>query len=237
MRKSEQTDQLTASLAKAQGEMKAAELDMVNPFYNSKYSSLQAVINAAKKPLADNGLAVSQVLDEGKKNLKLYTYLLHESGQFLCSRAKINIPENAKNKTQALGSELTYIRRYSYAGIIGMSSDVDDDANATQQKPQNQAANGNGKKKGHTSGDYKNWINTLLPEGKKYANVAHLRNAIRKHCKMAEFNWPEKYDEESWQEAVKLGKELVEIVTADQTPEQETLIEAEPETPNHYLED
>ena len=54
--------------------------------------------------------------------------LMHESGEFVAERILIPLTEEkGKSKVQSAGSTLTYLRRYSWASILGMYSDEDSD--------------------------------------------------------------------------------------------------------------
>ena len=54
--------------------------------------------------------------------------LAHESGEFVAERILIPLTEEkGKSKVQSAGSTLTYLRRYSWASILGMYSDEDSD--------------------------------------------------------------------------------------------------------------
>ena len=54
--------------------------------------------------------------------------LTHESGEFIAERILIPLTEEkGKSKVQSAGSTLTYLRRYSWASILGMYSDEDSD--------------------------------------------------------------------------------------------------------------
>lgn len=76
--------ELFTALAKAQGEIENAKKDTANDFFKSKYADLASVINAAKKPLADNGLSILQLTQiDANGNLILITQLSHSSGQFI----------------------------------------------------------------------------------------------------------------------------------------------------------
>ena len=76
--------ELFTALAKAQGEIENAKKDTANDFFKSKYADLASVINAAKKPLADNGLSILQLTEiDANGNLILITQLSHSSGQFI----------------------------------------------------------------------------------------------------------------------------------------------------------
>ena len=60
--------------------------------------------------------------------------LAHESGEFVAERILIPLTEEkGKSKVQSAGSTLTYLRRYSWASILGMYSDEDSDGSSPVQ--------------------------------------------------------------------------------------------------------
>ena len=121
---SEQINELAAALAKAQGSMRVAVFDRVNPHFRNKYASLASTLDAIRKPLSDNGLSITQITTMRDGAFLLVTTLRHASGQWVVS--EYPLPINAK--PQELGSALTYARRYSVASLINIASDDDDDA-------------------------------------------------------------------------------------------------------------
>jgi ERF superfamily len=121
---SEFTGDLTKALSKAQGEMKAATFNKVNPHFKNKYADLAAIIDAIRKPLADNGLAWTQSMERTELGLFLVTRL-HLGEQWISSNHPL---PNGGVTPQAFGSALTYARRYSLSAICGMAADEDEDA-------------------------------------------------------------------------------------------------------------
>lgn len=219
--RSEQINELAQALSKAQGEMKPASKSGKNPHFKSNYSTMQDLINASKSPLSTNGLSVTQITSEVDAGVLLETYLMHTSGQWLQSEMLL---KPMKDGPQALGSALTYARRYCYESILGMSGIPDDDAEQAEQKqkPQQQT-NGNGQKKKHTANDFKIWVNDQLPESERYSHIAHLRNSIRKESGIDNFDWPDPFDTDSWKQIVEWGKAIVErkaeLATQETLPE------------------
>lgn len=131
MKTSEQINELSAALAKAQGEIKGALKDSSNPFFKSTYADLGSVWDACRGPLSKNGLAIIQVPDFTEAgNMVLYTMLTHSSGQYIQSSYLI-IP--VKNDPQGMGSAISYARRYSLAAMVGIYQ-VDDDGNVASCK-------------------------------------------------------------------------------------------------------
>ena len=120
---------LAVALAKAQAAFPAISRDKeVNTgSYKFKYAPLESIIAATRGPLGDNGLAVSQLVDEDV----LVTMLLHESGAVLSARTTIP----AVKDIQALGSAITYLRRYALTSILGISAEDDDDGNRGKGNP------------------------------------------------------------------------------------------------------
>ena len=123
--KSESIDKLAQALSKAQSEMKGAEKKSTNPFFNSGYADLHTVIEASVPYLTKYGLSVIQG-NEGKPGeFYVTTMLLHSSGQWVKSRLKMPIE---KATAQAIGSTITYGRRYGLSAICGIAQ-YDDDGN------------------------------------------------------------------------------------------------------------
>ena len=129
--RSDEINELALALAKAQSELKPAIKDGKNPHLKNSYATLDSIIQTARKPLANNGLSFTQLLQQGDLGLSLETFLLHSSGQWLQSEVLITPASGNKgiNEMQALGSALTYMKRYALAAILGISVDDDDDGN------------------------------------------------------------------------------------------------------------
>lgn len=93
------------------------------------YATLAAITEATSAALSNNGLAIIQEahLDEG--GVTIETTLLHESGATM-QFAALTMPLTDR-KPQAVGSAITYGRRYALAAICGLAPD-DDDGQAAQ---------------------------------------------------------------------------------------------------------
>jgi hypothetical protein len=134
--KSDQINELACALAKAQSEILGASKDSSNPFFKSKYADLSSVWDACRIALTKNGLCVSQMVEPGDNGEILCTMLIHASGQWLSSTMPIKVRSDGKggpNELQALGSTLTYLRRFSLAAIVGVApADEDDDGQTSQ---------------------------------------------------------------------------------------------------------
>ena len=132
MKHSEQINEIGASLALAQLQMKGAKKDSANPFFKSKYADLAAVSAACMDALNECGIAVVQApstMPEGTVSVE--TMLLHKSGQWM-SETVTGKPKD--DGPQALGSVITYLRRYALAAFAGVAPEDDDGEAAEGRK-------------------------------------------------------------------------------------------------------
>ena len=135
MNQSSSIQNLATALAKAQAEMPVAVFDAANPFLKSKYASLGAVIQSSRPILAKYNLSLIQfpisqpAIPPAVDLVGIESILSHASGEFISERILIPlVEEKGKSRVQTAGSVLTYLRRYSWASILGMYSDEDNDA-------------------------------------------------------------------------------------------------------------
>jgi hypothetical protein len=140
--KSESIKDLAAALSKAQGAFDHAKKDVKNEFFKSKYADLASCIDAAKKPLSENGLSVVQTIDFEESGMFLVTTLMHCSGEWIEGRYPIR---PLKTDPQSVGSATSYARRYCFCAITGIAADDDDgnsaSGNSTIQNKQQDPVN------------------------------------------------------------------------------------------------
>lgn len=169
---SEQLNELGLALAKAQGEMLIAGKDHKNPFFKSNYADFATLVRASRPALTKHGLSVIQRVFTNDANIEmLHTMLLHSSGQYIESRVKI---APVKQDAQSLGSCVTYLKRYCYAAIVGITAaDEDDDG---------EAASGHGKDVvKHQSPAPKHWNEPISLD-----QLTELEYALKDHPEICE---------------------------------------------------
>jgi hypothetical protein len=129
MNKSESITKLAAALGKFHGAMGKVGKDSVNPHFRNKYASLSNIIEAVTPHLNAAGLTIIQMpTTEG-----LNTMLLHESGEYISSVSAIAAKDPMN--PQAVGSAITYARRYALGSVLLLNIDEDDDATAATVPP------------------------------------------------------------------------------------------------------
>ena len=148
MEQSESVAALAKALAAAQGELSSVPTNKANPAFNSHYADLGAMWEAARPILAKHSLSITQTFEPAPENwIAITTTISHASGEWrsgtlhmpaqkIPTKAEINAA--AKSGTlppmpvtpHSVGSAITYARRYSLGAILGMVTEIDDDANS-----------------------------------------------------------------------------------------------------------
>lgn len=107
--------------------------DSTNPHFHSNYASLDGIMHAIREPLRDVGLFIEQttkVADNG--DMILVTTLSNSDGSLSTSELALIME---KKTAHALGSSLTYGRRYAICLALNLvEQDSDDDGNSATKK-------------------------------------------------------------------------------------------------------
>lgn len=137
--RSESLNEIFSALAKAQSEIGVAGHTATNPHFKSKFADLTELTKVSRPALTKNGLSViHQILPDASGDHYMHTLLCHASGQYVETRIRLS-PD--KSDIQSLGKYITYLKRYTYAALVGVvTSDEDDDGESLMQS----ARNGNG---------------------------------------------------------------------------------------------
>jgi len=156
---SENTTDLLGGLLQAQGELSLLPKDTANPFYRSRYTDLGTILEATRPALTKAGVVLLQpvttgplVLDkDGGESItvRCTTTLLHAAtGQWIRSTLAVPcrpLPKRRDDESgastgpgrlspQAVGSAVSYSRRYSLMALLALGSDDDDGNAATGQQ-------------------------------------------------------------------------------------------------------
>lgn len=124
MNQTEDIKELVSALSKAQGKMKPATFNKINPHFKNRYADFTSCMDAARSPLSENGLSILQYCEHYNEKLTLVTMLAHTSGQWIKSYFPLN---PTKMDSQSIGSAMTYAKRYSLSAMLGIVSDEEDD--------------------------------------------------------------------------------------------------------------
>lgn len=127
MNRSETIAKLAKSLVLFNSEVNKIAKDADNPFFKNNYATLDTIIDEIRPILSKHGLSIMQIPSGDGQNVTLKTLLLHESGEWLESDELTMKP--VKNDPQAVGSCITYARRYSLAAFLSLNTGEDDDGN------------------------------------------------------------------------------------------------------------
>lgn len=120
---------INQAFLEAQKKIKAVKKDGTNPFFHSRYATLQAVVDNVKDNLNDVGISILQPI----MGDKVVTRLLFTDGTSI-EDGGTPIVCKVENDPQAQGSAITYARRYGLMSILSLPADDDDAESATIHK-------------------------------------------------------------------------------------------------------
>ena len=150
---------LMGALLKAKAAMGTLTKDAKNPHFKSTYASLAAVVDVLRQPLTDSGIVYIESpvpeLEPGRIAIDL-TICHAASGESITYRSPVMVAQ--QQTPQAIGSALTYARRYQLMTVFGLAPEDDDGNEGTKAQTQRQQTqrqappvapetpNGNGKR-------------------------------------------------------------------------------------------
>lgn len=184
---SQELSELFAALYKFRATVQQPSKDANNPFFKSKYVTLEGTIKSIDKAIKESKseLAFIQLVYDGQNQEKIVeTILTHSSGQWLSSGAFSLVPQ--KKDPQGWGSAITYEKRYQLSALFGIASDVDDDGN-TASKPNYQRKQvQNSNELGREKAAYEQLISRVA---EKYPTVKNIKTNIEKRTKESNANF------------------------------------------------
>ncbi|MCC2441809.1 ERF family protein [Bacillus paranthracis] len=177
MNRSETIAKLAKSLVLFNSEVNKIAKDADNPFFKNNYATLDTIIDEIRPILSKHGLSIMQIPSGDGQNVTLKTLLLHESGEWLESDELTMKP--VKNDPQAVGSCITYARRYSLAAFLSLNTGEDDDGNGAtygkdKPKPKGNSGQAPNKPQGNSGGNGKASEKQMKMIHAKIAHIATL---------------------------------------------------------------
>jgi hypothetical protein len=162
MNKSESIANLALALSKLQGEVSNVHKDKQG--YGYKYTDLSSILDLTRPLCAKYELAVTQLCGESEAGVSIETVLLHSSGEWLSGTLTLPITiGKGMTQAQAIGSCISYGRRYSIASLLGIAQ-TDNDAALCNNPAQDQLTSN---------------LNSVLADKKK--SLTQLEGLIKEH--------------------------------------------------------
>lgn len=128
--------ELFKALVQFHANLKQPSKNAKNPFLKNDYVNLEGVEKTVEDACKGTGLTFAQLpLDSPNGQCSVITIIMHISGEYLMSGALTLTPQ--KKDPQGYGSAITYAKRYQLASMFGISSELDDDGNASSITGQN----------------------------------------------------------------------------------------------------
>lgn len=107
----------------------------VNPHFRSKYFALSDLLDIVKPTFASYGLAVLQIPSTEDGRISISAQVIHHSGHIF-HLGSVGIKSEGLT-LQALGSAMSYLKRYQLATLCGVAADLEeDDGNSVTKQQQ-----------------------------------------------------------------------------------------------------
>lgn len=145
-------DALSTARADIPPILKDAKVDFTNregKRTNYQHETLAGIAKVIDPILSKNGLSYRFRTDQGQGGVKVTCIIQHRAGHFEETTLMGGADQSGnKNGFQAIGSAVTYLQRYTLKAALGLSAEVDDDAQSVtesapaqrQSKPEQPAA-------------------------------------------------------------------------------------------------
>jgi hypothetical protein len=117
-----------AKLHEAKKEIGVVKKNAKNPHFKNTYADLNALIDAVEPILLEKGLIMLQPIKDGK----VFTQII-DIDTFESVESAIDLSPNLT--AQALGSQVTYYRRYTLQSLMSLQADDDDGQKASVPQP------------------------------------------------------------------------------------------------------
>jgi len=121
---SEHIDQIATALSVLQSKLATVDKAAANPFFKSKYTPLEDIVDSFRPHLAALGLAFTQSAAWIDGRTVMITRVLHATGQWIESAFPLEpVPDKSGFVTpQGWGSASTYARRYGLQAALGITT-------------------------------------------------------------------------------------------------------------------
>jgi hypothetical protein len=117
-----------AKIHEAKKEIGVVKKNAKNPHFKNTYADLNALIDAVEPILLEKGLIMLQPIKDGK----VFTQII-DIDTFEMVESSIDLTPNLTS--QAMGSQITYYRRYQISSILLLMADDDDGQLASKPQP------------------------------------------------------------------------------------------------------
>ena len=127
LRRSESIVDITKALTKFQLQIDVIPRSASNPHFKSKYADLAAIWKVIRKPLSECGIVVIHGPQSDGVKVTITTLILHESGEWFESDFTMSLAQNRITGPQAIGSCITYGKRYGMCAMLNIVPEGEDD--------------------------------------------------------------------------------------------------------------
>lgn len=138
MEHSESLKSFVVALNAFQSELDLVKRNAENPFFNSSYATYAQIWDTVQKLFTSHGFSIAHGSAPFEKGIGVVTLVTHISGEWM--KTTVQLPLQ-KFDPQAVGSAISYGRRYNLTGLLGIALEDDDGNAASHREPIRQQYN------------------------------------------------------------------------------------------------
>ena len=142
------TVEIGKALAGAFAEIDHATKNAANPHFKSTYANLAEVLDVVRATFKKHGLAIVQLpgvlrVDGNYTFVAITTTIIHTSGEMMGTTMEmpVNADKNGRITPHAVGSAITFGRRYALAAAAGITQEDDDGNTASDGSEDDETIN------------------------------------------------------------------------------------------------
>jgi len=186
--------------------------------YTYSYADLALILQTILPITSKNGLSVIQIPIISDRGYTLITRLLHESGEWIESELPL---KQQRDGAQAMGSALTYMRRYALSAMLSLATDEDDDgqiADTDHVNAKPQVQKGGAVKEPNSKEELFKFIDDLLEEARGKETVIEVERLWLEGAEKT--SALQRLDKKKFDESVEELKSIREVLSQDKDAEQ-----------------
>jgi len=186
--------------------------------YSYSYADLAVILETILPITSQVGLSVIQIPIISDRGYTLVTRILHSSGEWIESELPL---KQQRDGAQAMGSALTYMRRYALSAMLCLATDEDDDgqiADTDHVNAKPQVQKGGAVKEPNSKEELFKFIDDLLEEARGKETVIEVERLWLEGAEKT--SALQRLDKKKFDESVEELKSIREVLSQDKDAEQ-----------------
>lgn len=185
--------------------------------FEYKFANLADCMELVREPMHNNGLCFISGVDVHSPVVTVTTRIIHTSGQWVQTTVRLPIDDQRMSTAQAVGSAMTFGRRYTFCALLGIATEDDDGKAAGKANRGAPPAKKKQEPRQATPAEQLKEEEAMLLACKTVGNVESAANRVRAMLKGTYSQWGEE-EMDKYKEMLDLRRDQIQ---ADTTQKEE----------------